>query len=112
MTGLDRKKDDEIIEVLRMMAPGTSLREGLDNILLARTGALIVIGDSEKVLSLVDGGFYINKDYTPAHIYELAKMDGAIILSKDLKKNIVCQRTACSRYIDTYGGDRYKTQNG
>jgi len=34
----------------------------------------------------VDGGFYINKDYTPAHIYELAKMDGAIILSKDLKK--------------------------
>jgi len=35
MTGLDRKKDDEIIEVLRMMAPGTSLREGLDNILLA-----------------------------------------------------------------------------
>jgi len=56
-----------------MMAPGTSLREGLDNILLARTGALIVIGDSEKVLSLVDGGFYINKDYTPAHIYELAK---------------------------------------
>ncbi|WP_376744182.1 DNA integrity scanning diadenylate cyclase DisA [Acetivibrio thermocellus] len=86
MTGLGRKKDDEIIEVLRMMAPGTSLREGLDNILLARTGALIVIGDSEKVLSLVDGGFYINKDYTPAHIYELAKMDGAIILSKDLKK--------------------------
>ncbi|GAE89811.1 DNA integrity scanning diadenylate cyclase DisA [Acetivibrio straminisolvens] len=69
-----------------MMAPGTSLREGLDNILLARTGALIVIGDSEKVLSLVEGGFYINKDYTPAHIYELAKMDGAIVLSKDLKK--------------------------
>jgi len=61
MTGLDRKKDDEIIEVLRMMAPGTSLREGLDNILLARTGALIVIGDSEKVLSLVDGGFYITR---------------------------------------------------
>lgn len=86
MTGLDKKKDDEIIDVLRMMAPGTSLREGLDNILLARTGALIVIGDSEKVLSLVEGGFYINKDYTPAHIYELAKMDGAIVLSKDLKK--------------------------
>nr|WP_265446487.1 DNA integrity scanning diadenylate cyclase DisA [Acetivibrio straminisolvens] len=83
---MDKKKDDEIIDVLRMMAPGTSLREGLDNILLARTGALIVIGDSEKVLSLVEGGFYINKDYTPAHIYELAKMDGAIVLSKDLKK--------------------------
>ncbi|HHV28027.1 DNA integrity scanning diadenylate cyclase DisA [Acetivibrio mesophilus] len=86
MTGLDGKKDEVIIDVLRMLAPGTSLREGLDNILLARTGALIVIGDSEKVLSLVDGGFHINKEYTPAHIYELAKMDGAIVLSKDLKK--------------------------
>ena len=30
-----------------MVAPGTSLREGIDNIVDARTGALIVIGDPE-----------------------------------------------------------------
>lgn len=82
----DRLKDREILEVIKMMAPGTLLREGLDNILRARTGALIVIGDGQEALSLVDGGFNINKEYSPAHLYELAKMDGAIILSKDLKR--------------------------
>ena len=35
---------------------------------------------------MVDGGFAINQDYTAARLYELAKMDGAIILSEDLKK--------------------------
>lgn len=76
----------EILEVLKILAPGTQLRDGLENILNAKTGALIVIGDSQEILSLVDGGFYINKDYSPTYIYELAKMDGAVILSKDLKK--------------------------
>ncbi len=37
-------------------------------------------------MSIVDGGFNINVEFTPAKLYELAKMDGAIILSQDLKK--------------------------
>ncbi|MDP4181477.1 MAG: DNA integrity scanning diadenylate cyclase DisA [Bacillota bacterium] len=82
----DRVKDDELLEILKIMAPGTPLREGLENILKARTGALIVIGDSNEVMSLADGGFFINKEYSSAHLYELAKMDGAIIISKDLRK--------------------------
>lgn len=82
----ERLKDNEILELLKMLAPGTNLREGLENILRARTGALIVIGDSQEVLNIVDGGFYINKEFSPAYLYELAKMDGAIIVSKDLKK--------------------------
>jgi len=84
----DRVKDKEILDVIKMMAPGTQLREGLDNILRARTGALIIVGDSSEVMSLVDGGFNINKEYSPSYLYELAKMDGAIILSKDLKRII------------------------
>ncbi len=76
----------EIVEILKMIAPGTQIREGLESILKAKTGALIVIGDGEKVMSIVDGGFNINVDYSPAKLYELAKMDGAIILSEDLKK--------------------------
>ena len=76
----------ELVDILRMIAPGTQIREGLDSILKAKTGALIVIGDGEKVMNIVDGGFNINVDYTPAKLYELAKMDGAIILSQDLKK--------------------------
>lgn len=80
------EKDLELKRILKSMCPGTALREGLENILRAKTGGLIVIGDNEKVMSLVDGGFTINSDYTPAYIYELAKMDGAIIVSEDLKK--------------------------
>lgn len=82
----ERLKDDVMLDILKMMSPGTPLREGLENILRARTGALIVIGDSQDVLSIVDGGFFINKEFTPAQLYELAKMDGAIIVSKDLKR--------------------------
>lgn len=79
-------KNNELIQILKMVAPGTDLREGLDNILKARTGGLIVISDSPEVMKLADGGFKINEDYSPAKIYELAKMDGAIVLSKDAKK--------------------------
>lgn len=80
------KKTKDINESLKILAPGTVIREGLDSILRARTGALIVIGDTPEVIKLVDGGFYINTELTPAHLYELAKMDGAIILSSDEKK--------------------------
>lgn len=82
----DGLKEDILISSLKMLAPGTSLREGLENVLKAKTGGLIIIGDSEEVMSVVDGGFNINCDFSPAHLYELAKMDGAIILSRDGKK--------------------------
>lgn len=79
---------EEMLEILKMLAPGTALRAGLDNILKAKTGALIVISEGDEYMNLVDGGFKIEQDFTPASIYELAKMDGAIIVSKDLKKII------------------------
>lgn len=79
-------KDNTITDILKLIAPGTPIREGLDNILKAKTGALIVMDDTKEALELVDGGFYINEDYTSSKLYELAKMDGAIILSSDLKK--------------------------
>ena len=79
-------KNEEILEILKCLAPGTILREGLDNILKAKTGALIAISGSDELTKIVDGGFGINEEFTPAAIYELAKMDGAIILSQDMKK--------------------------
>lgn len=79
-------KENELMEVLKVMAPGTPLREGLENVLKAKTGGLIAIGDQEGVLGIVDGGFYINCEYSPSYLYELAKMDGAIIISSDLKR--------------------------
>ena len=78
--------ENELTKILKLIAPGTPIREGLDNILKAKTGGLIVFGDSKNVMDIVDGGFFINEDYTSARLYELAKMDGAIVLSSDFKK--------------------------
>ncbi|SFC80597.1 DNA integrity scanning diadenylate cyclase DisA [Clostridium uliginosum] len=83
------EKGMKIKNTLKIMCPGTQLREGLENILRAKTGGLIVIGDNKEVMNTVDGGFTINSDYSPSYVYELAKMDGAIVISEDLKK-IVC----------------------
>ena len=71
-------------EVLKMISPGTPLRQGLDNVLKAKTGGLIVIANDESVMDLVDGGFAIHVEYTPSYLYELAKMDGAIVLNSDV----------------------------
>ena len=101
----------ELMQILKMIAPGTELREGLDNVLKARTGGLIVIGDSENVLKLVDGGFRIDQDYTPARLYELAKMDGAIVLSKDGKRILYAntQLTPDSSISTAQTGTRHRT---
>jgi diadenylate cyclase len=71
---------------LRLVAPGTQLREGLDRILQARMGALIVIGDGPEVLSVCSGGFLLDSEFTPQRLSELAKMDGAIILASDCSR--------------------------
>ena len=80
--------NDKMLEILKLVAPGTELREGLENVLKAKTGALIVVSDSEDILKIDDGGFKIDEEFTSTNIYELAKMDGAIILSSDLKRII------------------------
>ncbi len=80
-------EDDDFISVLRQLAPGTRFRKGLDNILRARLGALIVLVSNEKAAnSLVDGGIRLNMDFAHETMYELAKMDGAILVSGNLRK--------------------------
>jgi diadenylate cyclase len=74
------------MRALEMIAPGTALREGIDNILHARTGGLIVIGEPEDLSFLNSGGIKLDIDYTPAFLYQLAKMDGAIILNANATK--------------------------
>lgn len=83
------EREKKLAEILRIIAPGTSLRDGLENILRAKTGGLIVVGDSEEVLGIVDGGFNLNAELTPARLYELAKMDGAMVLN-DNADRILC----------------------
>lgn len=97
--------------MLKMVSPGTPLREGLDSILKARTGALIVVGDSDEVLSIVEGGFGIDSEYSPTYLYELAKMDGAIIISSDLKRILYAnaQLIADPSIPSTETGTRHRT---
>ena len=101
----------EIVDVLKMIAPGTAIRAGLDNILRAKTGGLIVIGDPNKMQDLIDGGFRFDVEFTPARLYELAKMDGAIVVSEDLKRILVANAQLmpdfCIPTVET--GTRHRT---
>lgn len=104
--------EDSITEILKLIAPGTPIRNGLENILRARTGALLLITDKNEVLEeVVDGGFTINEDYSSSKLYELAKMDGAIVLSGDLKKILYAnaQLIPSHEIITTETGTRHRT---
>jgi diadenylate cyclase len=79
-------RSEAMMVALRSVAPGTQLREGLDRILQAHMGALIVIGDGPEVLSVCSGGFLLDAEFTPQRLSELAKMDGAIILASDCSR--------------------------
>lgn len=98
-------------DILRLIAPGTAFREGLDNVLGAKTGALIVVGYDAHVQEIVDGGFYINSPFSAANLYELAKMDGAIILSDDCKRILYAnaQLVPNSAIVSTETGIRHRT---
>jgi diadenylate cyclase len=104
-------KRDQMSEALRFVAPGTNLREGLENVLRAKTGGLIVFGYSKEVMSMVDGGFSINSEFSPAYLYELAKMDGAIILSDDGRRILYAnaQLVPDSSIPSTETGIRHRT---
>ena len=71
---------------LANIAPGTSLRDGLERVLRGRTGALIVLGSDKIVDSISTGGFTLDIPFTATGLRELAKMDGAIILDGDASR--------------------------
>jgi diadenylate cyclase len=83
---LEARQEPRLVRALEMVAPGTAVREGLDSVVQARTGALLCIGESEELSFLLSGGVRLDVDYTPALLYQLAKMDGAIILSANATK--------------------------
>jgi diadenylate cyclase len=74
--------EDTMLSALKSVAPGTPLRQALEYIIAARTGALIVIGDVVGVDAISNGGFEIGAPFTPQRLFELAKMDGAILLDE------------------------------
>jgi diadenylate cyclase len=100
-----------MVRALEMVAPGTALREGIDNILHARTGGLIVIGEVEELAFLLSGGIKVELDYSPAFLYQLAKMDGAILLSANATKIVHAnvQLTPDPTILTLETGTRHRT---
>ena len=107
-----KSKESTISSILKKISPGTPIRDGLENILKARTGALILVTDNQDIISeIVDGGFALDEDYTATKLYELAKMDGAIVISEDFKKILFANAQLIPQYtiptVET--GTRHRT---
>ncbi len=83
---LEARQDPRLLRALDMVAPGTPLREGIDGIVHAQSGGLIVIGEPDEISFLFSGGIRLDVDYTPGLLYQVAKMDGAIVLDPSADK--------------------------
>jgi diadenylate cyclase len=86
LTELEVRQDPRLLRALDTVAPGTPLREGIDNVLHAQTGALILVAPADEVSFLFSGGIRLDVDYSPALLYQLAKMDGAIVLEPETNR--------------------------
>jgi diadenylate cyclase len=108
---LETRQTSRLVRALEMVAPGTALREGIDHVLHARTGGLIVIGDPDELAFMFSGGIKLELDYSPAFLYELSKMDGAIVLSSNATKvvHINVQLTPDPTIHTTETGTRHRT---
>ncbi len=98
-------------DALALVAPGQPLRDGIERVLQANRGLLLVVGDGPEVLSICTGGFLLDAEFSPQRLSELAKMDGAIILSPDADRiaraNVHMMPHASIPTIET--GTRHRT---
>jgi diadenylate cyclase len=81
-----RRKNPELLEAIAKIAPGTGLREAVDDVIRSHEGALIVVGDPSELSFLYSGGIRLDAPFRPQLLYELAKMDGAIIVDEAIKR--------------------------
>ncbi len=82
----DPRLDPKILSAVARIAPGTELRQAIDDIIRSSEGALIVIGEPNDLAFLLSGGMRLDQSFTPQFLYELAKMDGAIIVNTPVTK--------------------------
>jgi len=80
------ERPEALRSVLATVAPGTRLRDGLERILRGNTGALIVLGWDGTVETLCTGGFPLDVEFSATGLRELAKMDGAVVLSSSIDR--------------------------
>ena len=82
----DPRREPELLEAIATVAPGTALRQAVDDVIRSHEGALIVIGDPHELAFLYSGGIRLDAPFRPQLLYELSKMDGAIIVDSAIKR--------------------------
>jgi diadenylate cyclase len=82
----DPRRDPHLLEAIAKIAPGSALRQAVDDVIRSHEGALIVLGDPQELSFLYSGGIRLDAPFRPQLLYELAKMDGAIIVDSAVKK--------------------------
>jgi diadenylate cyclase len=82
----DPRANPELLSAIARVAPGADLRQAIDDIIRSHEGALIVIGEPSELAFLFSGGIRLDQPFTPQLLYELAKMDGAIIVNTSLSR--------------------------
>jgi len=78
-------KDKQMLEYIKKVAPGTAIRTVINDLIRSELGALIVF-ETPEIEKVIEGGFRVNCRFTPQRLFELCKMDGAIIVSSDMRR--------------------------
>ncbi|HVS86203.1 MAG TPA: diadenylate cyclase, partial [Gaiellaceae bacterium] len=82
----DLRRDPNLLEAIAKVAPGTELRQAVDDVIRSHEGALIVVGDPSELSFLYSGGIRLDAPFRSQLLYELAKMDGAIVVDPAVKR--------------------------
>ena len=84
---MPQEKEKNLIDFIKLVSPGTALRTVIDDIVRSDLGGMIIFDSPElQTHNIAEGGFRINSRFTPQKLFELCKMDGAVIVSQDLKR--------------------------
>ena len=108
---MEQRDDELLFSTLAAVAPGTELRDGLERILRGRTGALIVLGHDKLVEQISTGGFPLDVEFSATRLRELAKMDGAIVVDREVSRILraAAQLLPDSSIETSESGTRHRT---
>jgi len=105
------EKGKKLIEYIKLVSPGTALRGVIDDLARSNLGTMIVFDSPElRTANILDGGFKINARFTAEKLFELCKMDGAIVVSSDLKRILYANVVLApdTEYSSSETGTRHK----
>ena len=107
----DKEQEKNLTDYLKKLSPGNPLRTVINDLIKAGLGALIVLDSPElQAQNILEGGFRVNCLFTPQRLFELCKMDGAIVISSDFRRILYANvlLTPDRRFFSNETGTRHK----